>query len=51
MQVLMRFHSHKYNEIILLVRIISIVFIINEICLSEILQILLKVELKSLQLY
>jgi large subunit ribosomal protein L21 len=30
----MRFHSHKYNEIILLVRIISIVFIINEICLS-----------------
>ncbi len=51
MQVLLRFHSHKYNEIILLVRKISIVFIINEICLSGILQILLNVKLKSLQLY
>ena len=47
MQVPMRFHSHKYNEIILLVRKISISFILNEICLSGILQILLKVEVKS----
>ncbi len=51
MQVLFGFHSHKYNEIILLVRKISISFIINEISLYKILQILLKLELKSLQLY
>ncbi len=42
----MRFHSHKYNEIILLVRKISISFIINEICLSGILQILVKSQVK-----
>jgi len=33
MQVLLRFHYHKYNEIILLVRKISISFILNEISL------------------